>query len=94
MDGEMFPPCSGNLAKAISVASSPLQQRQSISPALFLKWLHLHQSRFPILICNKLAAEAWICLVAFSWIILPHVFFVQAQNEMTENTLPHVFSSE
>ena len=94
MDGEMFPSRSGNLAKAISIASSSLQQRKPISPALFSKWLHLHQSRFPILICNKLAAEVWICLVAFSWLILPHVFFIQDQNEMTENTLPHVFSLE
>ena len=33
------------------------QQRQSISLTLFLQCLHLHQLRFPILICNKLAVE-------------------------------------
>ena len=32
--------------------------------------------RFVILICNKSAAEAWLCLVSFSWLSLPHVFFL------------------
>ena len=56
---------SGILAEAISIAFTSLQQRQSISLVSFLQRPHLHQSRFPILICNKLAAEAWIGLVFF-----------------------------
>ena len=61
-----------------------LQQRQSISLASFLQCPHLYLSRFPILICNKSAAEAWMCLVPFSWLSLPQVFSVQAQTEMVE----------
>ena len=30
----------------------------------FLQCSHLYQLRFPILICNKSAADAWICLVS------------------------------
>ena len=56
------------LAKVISIAFISLQQRQSISLASFLQCSHLHQSKFPILICNKSAAEVWICLVSFSWL--------------------------
>ena len=91
---EMLSLRSDILAEAISIASTSLQQRQSISPGSFLKCLHLFESRFPILICNKSAAEAWICLVTFSWLSLPHVFSVEAQTGMVENTLSHVFSSE
>ena len=40
----------------------------SYSYRLFFAILHSHQSRFPILICNKLAAEAWMYLVCFSWL--------------------------
>ena len=83
----MLPSRSGILAKAISIASTCLQQRQSISPASSLQFLHLHKSRFPILIFNKSAAEVWICLVPllfFSWLSLRHVFFVQAQTKTVE----------
>ena len=41
------------LAEAKSFAATSLQQRQSISLASFFKCPHLHQSRFPILICNN-----------------------------------------
>ena len=64
----MLPSCSRILTEAISIAFTSLQQRQSISLASFLQCTHLHQSRFPILICNKSAAEVWICLVSFSWL--------------------------
>ena len=33
------------------------------------------QSRFPIVICNKSSTEAWLCLVSFSWLSLPHIFY-------------------
>ena len=75
--------CSEILIEAISIASASLQQRQSISPASFFQCLHLHQSRFPILICNKSAAVECIYLVPFSWLPLPHVFSVQT-HEMAE----------
>ena len=39
--------------------------------ASFLQCPHLHQSRFPVLICNKSAAEAWICLVFFLVVLIP-----------------------
>ena len=39
-------------------ASTSLQQRQFISLASFLQCWYLHQSKFPILICNKSTAEA------------------------------------
>ena len=55
------------LAEAISIAFTSLQQRQSISLALFLQCPHLHQSRFPILICNKSTAEAYVQFF-FSWL--------------------------
>ena len=42
------------------------------------------QSSFPILICNELAAEAWICVVSFTWFSLSHVFSVKAQTEMVK----------
>ena len=42
------------------------------------------QSSFPILICNELAAEAWICVVSFTWFLLSHVFSVKAQTEMVK----------
>ena len=54
------PSRSGNLTEAISIASTSLQQRKSISPASFLQCPHLHQSGF-----NESAAELWICLVSF-----------------------------
>ena len=56
----MLPSRSGILAEAISIAFTSLQQRQSISLASFLHCPHFHQSRFPILICNKTAAEAHV----------------------------------
>ena len=83
----MLPSHSGILAKAINIASTSLRQRESISPASFLQFLHLHKSRLPILICNKSAAEVLICLVPllfFSWLSLCHVFFVQTQTKMVE----------
>ena len=63
----MLPSRSGILAEAISIAFTSAK-RWSISPASFLQCPYLHQSRFPILICNKSAAKAWICLVSFSWL--------------------------
>ena len=54
----MIPSRSGILAEAISITFTSLQQRQSVSLASILQCPHLHQWRFPILICNKLAAEA------------------------------------
>ena len=62
---------SGILAEAISIEFTSLQQRQSISLASFLQRPHLHQSRFPILIYNKLAAEAWRGLVFFLMALIP-----------------------
>ena len=58
----MIPSRSGILAEAISITFTSLQQRQSVSLASILQCPHLHQSRFPILICNKLAAEASVQL--------------------------------
>ena len=46
----MFPLCSTVLAEAISIASTSLREIQPISLGSFLQCLHLHQSRFPILI--------------------------------------------
>ena len=48
--------------------------------ASFLQCLQFYQSRFPILISNKSAAEVWIGLVSFSWLSLPHVFFCSSLN--------------
>ena len=48
------------LAEAINIAFTALQQRQSICLDSFLQCPHLHQSKFPILICSKLAAEAYV----------------------------------
>ena len=48
-----FPSRSGILPEAIRIAFTSLQQRPSISLASFL-----YQWRFPVLICNKSAAEA------------------------------------
>ena len=53
----MLPSLSRTLAEAISIAFFSLQQRKSIS-------LASQQLRFPVLICNKLTAEAWICLAS------------------------------
>ena len=52
--------CSGILVEAISIAFTYLQQRQSISLAFFQQFPHLQHSIFPILICNKTAAEAYV----------------------------------
>ena len=54
----MLPSHSRILAQAATIVSTFLQQKQSISLASILQCLHLYQSRFPILICNKSAAEA------------------------------------
>ena len=83
------PSRSGILSETISIVSTSLQQKQSIS--LFLLIInHISTDhfcsafcRFPILICNKAAADS----------------SVQAQTEMVKNgrrntSLPHVFSSE
>ena len=56
----MLPSRSGILSEAISIAFTSLQQKQSISLASFLQCPHMHQSRFPILIRNKTAAEAYV----------------------------------
>ena len=71
----MLPSRSRILAEAISIAFTSLQQRQSISLASFLRCPHLRQSRFPILICNKLAPEACICLVFFWFFLFLFLFF-------------------
>ena len=52
----MFPLWSGILAEAVRIASTSLQQRQSISLASFFQCPHLHQLRFRVLICNKSVA--------------------------------------
>ena len=67
MHAEMLSSHSKILAEAISIAFASLQQRQSISLASFLQCPHLHQSRFPILICNKSTAEAYVQFF-FSWL--------------------------
>ena len=68
---------SGILAEAISIATSiaftSLQPRQSISFASFLQYPHLHQSRFPILICNKTVAEAWIYTFLYKNIVYKNI---------------------
>ena len=46
----MLPSRSGILAEAISIASTSLQQKQSISPDSFLQCPHLYQSKFSIII--------------------------------------------
>ena len=46
----MLPLHSRILVEGISIASTSLQEGQSISLALLLQRLHLHQSTFPILI--------------------------------------------
>ena len=48
----MLPSSSGVLAEAISIASSSLQQRQSISLASFVQCLHFRSSRSE-LFCKK-----------------------------------------
>ena len=68
---QLLPARSGILAEAISIAFTSIQQRQSISLASYLQCPHLHQSRFPGLVCNKSAAEAWICLVFFLVALIP-----------------------
>ena len=96
----MFHSRCGILTEEISIASTSLQQRQSISLTSFLQCRHLYQSRFPILICNKLAAETWICWVSLSCLALPHSFFCSGSNRngwrMMErkSSFPLVFSSE
>ena len=80
----MLPSHSGILDKILSIVSTSLQQRQSISLASFFQCPHLHQSRFPIVICNKFAAEAWISLVNSHGSHYHTFFSVQAQTEMVE----------
>ena len=77
----MLPSCSGNLAETISIAFTSLQQRHSISLASFLQCPHQHQSRFPILICNKSAAKTRVCLVFFSWLSLQSRFLILICNK-------------
>ena len=48
----MLPLGSGILAEAITIASTSLQQRQSISLASFLQYPHFRSSR-PELFCKK-----------------------------------------
>ena len=73
LDGKMLSSCSAILAKAISIASTSLQQRQSISFALF----------FLFLICNKSTAE-YKCIQFLSYGSHYHFFSVQAQTELVE----------
>ena len=56
LNGEMLPLHSGILAKAISIASSSLQQIQSMSLALLLQCLHSRSSR-PELFCKKIVLK-------------------------------------
>ena len=76
---------SGILAEVISIAFTSVQQRQSISLASFLQCSHLHQSRFPILIFNKAALEAYVEKYS------PKVFLEISQISQ-ENTCVGVFS--
>ena len=61
-----FPFALGFSTEVINIASTSLQQRQSISLASVLQSLHLHQSRFPILILyvinQQLKPEYFSCL--------------------------------
>ena len=67
------------------IASTFLQQRQSISLASLLQYQHLRQTTFPIVISDKLAAEAWLCLS------LSHGFYYsfpfQTQTEIAKGKL-------
>ena len=67
----MFPSRSGILAEVISIAFTSLLESQSIFLPLFLQCQHLHQSRLPILMFNKSAAEAWTYLVFFLTALIP-----------------------
>ena len=67
------------------ISSTFLQQRQYISLASFLQYQHLRLPTFPIVISDKSAAEAWLCLS------LSHGFYYffpfQAQTEMVKGKL-------
>ena len=86
LDGEMLPLHSGILAKAISIASSPLQQIQSISLALLLQCPHF-RSNHPELFCKKVVFKNF-CKIhscfrwhrSFLWILRhfkEHLFFAE-----------------
>ena len=58
-DGKIILSNFPNLAESISTASIyPSTTNTIISLASFLQCLHMHQLRFPILICNKSQPEA------------------------------------
>ena len=76
LDGEILPSRTGILPEAINIAFTSPQQRQSISFDSFLQCSYLHQLRFPILMWHKWTAEAYICLISFSWLWLPHIFSI------------------
>ena len=67
---------------------------QPISLASFLQCPHLHQSRYPILICNKSAFEAWICLAFFWWLSFQSIFPILICNKKTWEALNFYFSSK
>ena len=65
LDGEMLPLHSGILAKAISIASSSLQQIQSISLALLLQCPHFRSSH-PELFCKKVVLKNFARFIVVS----------------------------
>ena len=73
------------LAETISIASTPLQQRQSISLALFLKCPHMHQLRCSVLKHQQLKREYAQFISHGSHY---HTFFsIQTQTEMVNEWL-------
>ena len=85
LDGEMLPLHSGILAKVISIASSSLQQIQSISLALLLQCPHF-RSNHPELFCKKVVLKNFARFIVVSadtgvscefYVILKNTFFSQ-----------------
>ena len=65
LNSEMLPLHSGILAKAISIASSSLQQMQSMSLALLLQRPYSRSSR-PELFCKKVVLENFAKFIVVS----------------------------
>ena len=81
----MLPSRSGNLAETISIASSSLQQIQSISSASLLQFPHFRSNR-PELFCEKGVLKNFAEFTGVSsgtgvfyevWEILKNIFFSQ-----------------
>ena len=65
-NGEMLPLDSGILAKAISIASSSLQQTQFISLTLLLQCPHFRSNR-PELFCKKTVLKSFAKFIGVSF---------------------------